>query len=363
MTTPLSFAARYRFLDEYLIRNYTEVLLLEKDLRVEADRYNQYMDRQRECGEAILRQDLPALFFGRLPGVPELVASCAGEKPTLYNSLCNASAFGFTFASLLQRRDLPAMAASRQAACSAALFNAGITLFDHVLDELHEENALFRLVDESYLGRMRAEGFGLLSCRVPEHSGDPVLRMLLLLIDAFYLSLGTPGPAGKFSEELHDTLHFMFLSEKLSVTRGSAGNEEDTRLLTRAMEIKSVTPFKAMGLMCLNAGTSGHDAEEEAIRAVCDKVGKIFWMVDDLADFPADGRRQLPNYVIQKLDIPAPGPDGGLTIKAAMEETLDDIVRQMNGMEELATAGLISAQTIAELRRFVVMYMNSWLLE
>jgi hypothetical protein len=186
-----------------------------------------------------------------------------------------------------------------------ALLSLGLVLFDHLVDTFPERRAVLaeRLTPEL----ITAEPSGAAAASSGDLGVDSVAALAVEVMSGARRLGGRPDDVERF----HQVIAAMYHGELASLQDCRAG-EPPSATVWEALKAKSVLPATAVAMLAKLANAAASDP----IRAVVDRaaalVGEAFWIVDDLADVPADwevGGWSRPVWLL--LDRPGQTPASG----------------------------------------------------
>jgi hypothetical protein len=206
-------------------------------------------------------------------------------------------AFGFEIGNGLARAYGATPHQARTAGRVCAVFNLGIALFDLTCDSCPElAGSLHTALDERSLRRLSGTTASApaTSGRHPPHEPDVVV--LLKLVGWFFdrlrelRRLGTPNGASR----VRSLLLRAYRAEMRSVTDRS-GNRRSRMRLARE---KSTLPFAVMSeIACLVVSRQPAPMSRQRVAS---SLGRVFWLVDDLADIVLDFQTNALNAVLAR---------------------------------------------------------------
>jgi hypothetical protein len=240
-------------------------------------------------------------------------------------------AFGYSVSELLQGAN---GGIDPQAADASALFNFGISMFDLLHDTLPELAPSFRtFFDEDRLGDLvkDAESAGRLA-ELASCATDPEIHLLLLTIAAVFTAIHhlseQRGPA---AAQVGHLMAMAYAAEAGS-SRTDAHFDIEERL--RVSREKSVLPFHIIRAI----GRLRQDISPDADN-LAERLGTVFWMVDDLADLVGDTRSHALNSLLLKANPDGTSePEGALAALLAgnvIEDVVGEICDALVALQEV----------------------------
>jgi hypothetical protein len=206
-------------------------------------------------------------------------------------------AFGFEIGYGLARAYGATTHQARRAGRVCAVFNLGIALFDLTCDSCPElAGSLHGALDERSLRRLAGTTTSdpAANKRHPPH--EPDIVVLLKLVGWFFEQLselrrlGAPNVASR----VRTLLLRAYRAEMRSVTE-RFGNRRSRMRLARE---KSTLPFAVMSdIACL---VVSRQPAPTLRRRVTSSLGRVFWLVDDLADIVLDFQTNALNAVLAR---------------------------------------------------------------
>jgi hypothetical protein len=166
-------------------------------------------------------------------------------------------------------------------ACLGALLSLGIVLFDHLIDTFPERRAV--LADRLIPELLTAEPSGATAAPSGDLGVDSLAAVAVEVMSGARRLGGRPDDV----EHFHQVIAAMYRGELASL-QGRRAGEPPSATVWEALNAKSALPATAVATLAKLANA----AASNPIRAVVDRaaalVGEAFWIVDDLADVPAD---------------------------------------------------------------------------
>ena len=98
-------------------------------------------------------------------------------------------------------------------------------------------------------------------------------------------------------KELSTALYQLHDAEKILFDQRTKHNNIFGELRLNTIRSKSVIPFLCTYLISKIASPNILEKQEYEIKYICETIGNIFWISDDLADFLKDMQTGTPNYV------------------------------------------------------------------
>jgi len=157
--------------------------------------------------------------------------------------------------------------------------------------------------------------------------------------------------------ELSNTLFQLHDSEKRLIGQHTKNAITFSQSLLDTIRNKSVMPFLSTYFISKVAWPS--ILEEENVKDICNTVGNIFWISDDLADFVKDLKSGTPNCVLiyaehNNIQIGQNHSFGKSIFHVALLHVIEHLLSLLQQLD----GSLISTN---ELREFVRMYITAWL--
>jgi hypothetical protein len=131
-----------------------------------------------------------------------------------------------------------------------------------------------------------------------------------------------------------------------------------------ALKCKSVLPSMTHSLISQIAFDSGSIQAEKNIEELCDIIGHIFWIIDDLADISKDLKNGIPSYVTLKATNIHPSQNNfseKLNLWEALDATIEDLFALLKRLDDKMNSLSIPNNLYYKVMNFVKMYINGWL--
>lgn len=190
--------------------------------------------------------------------------------------------------------EYPCEGAEQRGAEACAIFNLGIAIFDLVHDELPHLGSSFKTVfDERVLTEALAsdEAASALEATIGAVTA-PELRVLGRLVVAFIGKLRQAAVDQGSLDAISTLLAAAYAAETAAVDNSSG----DVAIATS--RAKSTLPFQVFLHIVKVVGDGRAAGEARTFRPAVEKIGEIFWLVDDLADLVKDFQAGSLNSVL-----------------------------------------------------------------
>ena len=241
---------------------------------------------------------------------------------------------------------------------ASAVFNFGISIFDLLHDtqpDLVENFATH--FDRHILSRLHSEpDFAVELAEIAATIDVPEFRLILQVIAEVYRQFHVLG-IGNFGK-VTDLLSAAYEAELKSAV---PAERQCVVELARTARTKSMLPFAIIGAIGgLDAGT---DEQCSAPDRIVERVGTIFWRIDDLADIVSDARSGALNSLLVEARSEA-GEDIAPTltrlldsrsIESAASEVRDDLLQVRNLVEACGN------ELTKGFDRTLACYVRAWL--
>lgn len=323
-----------------------------------------YHDGQNELGRRLLAGSLPAVYASCGLDAAGLLDEIRQRDTFVWERLPGMLAFGYTQGRLIHELRRGVESVSESVALTASIFNTGIALFDYVVDELPAGRDLFRVVNPAWLAKLldlsRSPSSDEVGNRM-EHAG-PVEKFLLTSIVAFTENskrLYTSGSGKREWDFLRSSLDHLYQAEFTASTNYQAKTLSHDALID-ALYRKSALPTTTIALISRLACPSASADGEQAILDVCDTLGRIFWLVDDLSDIAKDARTGLPSYVTLRSTV-SDCAGSAVSIRDGITATVEDLCNLMRQLEDLLASPAVPDGVGDRILRFARASVYSWL--
>jgi hypothetical protein len=315
--------------------------------------------QQQSAGLWLRDQVFPArLQVGALGRSP----SFADADPDLWNRLPLMAGLGFRqtelFGSLLQITP----DAGAESAILGGAFNAAIALFDYLIDETGAGERLFSLLTERVVRAIFAEPDQArqVLAETAARTKDARECYLFALI-AFCAETGQRmlmasgnGPAWM---ALGETIGRLFESQRRIAGLSWPLRDEARRLLP-ILEAKSCLPsHAALQIAQLAEECPGHSAD---LKPAALRLGRIFWLIDDLVDVLKDLRTGTPNAVVIHLADRLAEEDRWSTSDTDLYDEIDGAVNELVPLLEFSGPDDGVNAIVTQFGRFAVAGWTAW---
>jgi hypothetical protein len=295
-----------------------------------------------------------------------LYDSILSKRPDLGRKIVHTAAFGHGFGSLLHGLRMEEETGHDDVYLAAAVFNTGIAMFDHIIDETGYGATVFDQVNEHTLKKVKNNGYRPIIGK-NEAFGciDDIVKLLFVLVDTFFFiiqSIYSRSKNDSIWHQLCDEIIDLFISEKhASGSTFCADGNESGRI--DSFKRKSVLPFDVIFLVSALCDRSQHAQRSSIVREMCLVAGTIFWIADDLADVVGDLSRNFPGYVTARMIGFRGGQSAPVSLKTAVHDSVEDLFGYFAEFDEYRNRDCINKKLFDTLSDFIKMYVYSWIIE
>lgn len=362
--------ARYVYVNEALTKTFIWQEIRSKGFYISQQAYIDYMSIQSRLGWHLLNVEFPKVF--EVCSIPfnGLLNEIASEDPFVWERLPGMAAFGYTQGKLIHELRGGDDDVKENVALIAAIFNMCISLFDYVVDELSIGVDQFKIIDREFLIDLMdlSTEPSLNNIHYKNDITGTIERFLLMLIIAFGVTCRRLYRLNKNKQawdKLSASIFRLYHAEKIA-SNLRLNNTLSSDQWLDALKCKSVLPSITHSLISEVASASSSKLQENEIEEICDTMGSIFWLADDLSDIAKDLRAGIPSYVTIKAAKFYPIKNNfsdKLNLREALVATIEDLFTPLNKLDKEMESLSIPDNTHDEVVKFVKMYVNAWLTE
>ncbi len=230
-------------------------------------------------------EDLEPDLWRRVP----LIAGLGYRQTALFQSISSCPH--------LSHSDL-----ERQAAILGGAFNLVITLVDHCIDERGAGESIFLVLNEAVIkGIFASPGKAAVQLQLMARESQTLAEQFLLSLIALCCSYGENLLALTGNNEAWKSLGgviLLLLQSERELAAASWASPSEMRRMLPSVETKSALPSLAcMHIACLAHAPSESEVDG-ALRATAERIGKLFWRIDDIVDLLKDWRSGSPNALL-----------------------------------------------------------------
>jgi hypothetical protein len=360
-------------INEPLIRNFIWNAVKLKNFNVPQEAYQKYMTQQHRLGSDILVVDFPKFFeSSSLVRFNELLSNMACSDLLWLNKLPYIAAFGYSQGILIHEVRGGKEIVKKNVGLTSSIFNVGICLFDYIVDEFSHREKIFEIINYDSL-------FELLNLSSPMPSSDYYLlkyndpidnreSLLLSLVVAFSVSsrlLYQRNESDKAWIQLSESIFQLYEAEKKSCELHLENvAPSHNNCLLNILKCKSVMPSLSTYYISKVASPSSSKNQENKIKEICETIGIIFWIADDLADIAKDLKAGTPNYITINTPSILQKKNNIFEFETFCENLIPSIECLLNLLEKLdqqLQSLSISINIHRKVMEFVKMCVTAWI--
>ncbi len=353
------------------LRAAVQVALAARGLGFELAYYAAQSASQWRLGNA-LREEI----FAGIPG-GDARGRLADAEPDLWRRVPLIAGLGFRqtslFQSLIPYAHMFSTEVDRQAAVLGGIFNLVITLVDHGIDERGAGETIFRSLNEEVIRAIFASPVkACAQLQSMASASQGVQEQLLLSLISLCCRHGGEllARTGNYDawKKLGGVIVALLQSER-EMAASSWLSYEEALLLLPHMETKSALPSLAcMHIACLGRSRLEDAAARELLTA-SERMGRLFWRIDDVVDLLKDLRSGTPNALLLRMADHlnrerrpyASDPDIYDEVDACAEELADLAnLEQQHSSTDLNGRAANGQQQCAEFARLLIAGWIGW---
>lgn len=356
---------RYVYVNDALTKAFILQNVLSKGFHIQQQSYIDYMDEQSRIGWHLLTVELPKVFGVHSHSFNGLLNEIASEDSFLCERLPGMTAFGYTQGRLVHELLGGEEDLKETVAQIGAIFNMGISLFDYVLDELSTGVKLYAVIDQEFLSDLMdlSKDLSLNDIRYKNNTAGTIERLLLMSIIAFGVTcrrLYWINMNKQAWDKLSASIFRLYHAEKIT-SDPRLNNTLSSDQWLDTLECKSVLPSITHSLISEVATASYSKPPKNKVEEICDTLGRIFWLADDLSDIAKDLKAGTPSYVTTKATKFHFSDKSNLS--EPLTATIEDLFTLLNKLDKEMESLSIPDNTHEEVVKFAKMYVNAWLTE
>lgn len=313
------------------------------------------MREEYALGKSIIKKSIPSLvegtsFYCHFKNVLDKLNVIS---PTVYNNLHRVSAFGYSFGSLIHElrgvkdnQDIVGLA--------SATFFASAYVLDHITDEIPGGGQVYLSMNKDFLhlifDKSRSYSYEEIKSHLQKSLtfyDDILLGFFLSFVSCcqigYRLNQNSIENETSWQNLLESTSRLHFGEKKSSQPEAGIG----------VIGIKSIEPF--VNLFLISKLFCNSSANDPQINEFCITIGKIFWLIDDLADYRRDMATGHPNYINLKIS-------NGVSKEKALIDTIFEIdtllLDSSKILNEIKASSLLYRKALGLIYSYVLSWMN-----
>ena len=339
-----------------------------KQSSVSAITHQKYMSQQYSLGLDILDVKLPVFFkSSSLIEFNNLYRIIGSLSPTWSNKLPYVAAFGYTQGILIHELRSGDEDTKESVGLSSSIFNICISLFDYIVDELPKGRNIFKIITyEVLLDLMDLSKSPDKTILLKDACLNKLEWSLAWFVFAFSIScrlLHRYSKNDEAWEKLSLSVFRLYCAEKLSCRlQRNKLRMSNSESLMKKLRYKSVVPSISTFFISQVACASSLEKQENKIEEICETIGSIFWISDDLGDNAKDLKSGTLSYITVKM-LNIPHDENLIFDEESFYEVLISFIEYLLNLlqkldEELKS---ISGSTItySKVMEYVQMYVTS----
>ena len=355
------------YIDETSTKLFIWSKLLKRDFHIPKEKYLSYKDKQFKHGTELLSDKIESFFDTNSLPFMETFKNVKVYNPVLWESLPNICVFGYSIGKYIHLIRNGSQIKAESVALASAIFNMGIALFDYIIDETSSKDQLLAVVNNDFLDRlMDIESEGSSKSTFSQENGWPTEQLLALLISGFGIACKALYGENKNSTAwnmLKRVLLDLYHAEKETASIRFDHNSS-VQHWYEVFKRKSVVPFEVISIISWLAEEFKSDFQREKMQQICQKIGNIIWIADDLSDISKDSNAGIPGYVTIKAMLCSfrnTSHQTDLDLTGSITETIQDLFTYMDGLK--TDLELIHGQENlrSQIFEFIHMYVYAWL--
>lgn len=346
-----------------LLRYFIWEALQIKGFKISEKNYTDYINKQYKIGLSIIKSDMPQIFTS----FDNFLSMLSSSHPSQINNLPYVAAFGYMQGILIHELNNGSKNTKRNVGLTSSMFMIGIHLFDHFIDETSSREKIFKSVNYDFLTNIMNPSIKI-SCDNIILSNDNK-NLILWIIVAFSMlckNLYHESRNSKAWVQLSESILQLFYAEKLSCDICNNNTDLSYSEILNIIKCKSVMPTFAIYLLSELANSTSSRKNQGKIKDICNIIGNIVGLSDDLADIIIDLESGVPNIITLKFqrkniyriknnflydDI----------VCEVIFSTVDNLLTLLEALEKELKSLPISISTNYKIMEFVKMNVTSWI--